>query len=173
MKWFEVNISLSHDRYGIISTPQMIKSPNLGPAWPVLRYMVATICRWDSIPMAQTLCICQIWMYEVVWGGHQPQTWRYGIISTPQWNLSPQIWGQLGRCYDKGGTICPWDSIPMAQTLCICCKGMYEVIWGEYQPQPWPFWHHFWWSIRGVDCGLRPGLTIRASWITARPGALS
>ncbi len=37
-------------------------------------------------------------MHEVVWGEYQPQPWRCGIISTPQVNLNPQIWGQLGQC---------------------------------------------------------------------------
>ncbi len=58
----------------------------------------ATICPWDSIPMSQTLCICLIWMYKVVWVAYWPYTWCYGIISTPQVNLNPQIWGQLGQC---------------------------------------------------------------------------
>ncbi len=48
--------------------------------------------------MAQTLCICRIWMYEVVWGENQPQLWRCGIIFTTQVNLTSQIWGQLGWC---------------------------------------------------------------------------
>jgi hypothetical protein len=36
-------------------------------------------------------------MYEVVWGGFQPQPWSCGIISTPQVNLILQIWGQFGQ----------------------------------------------------------------------------
>ena len=92
--------------------------------------------------MAQTLCICLIWMYEVVWGGYQPQPWRCGIISTPQLNLNPQILGQLG-CYN-GIRVHPylletWDSIPMSQTLCICLLWMYEAVWSRYQPQPWRY----------------------------------
>jgi hypothetical protein len=51
--------------------------------------------------MAQTLCICLIWMYGAIWGGNQPQPWRYGIISTPQVKLTSQIWGQLGLCNRK------------------------------------------------------------------------
>jgi hypothetical protein len=75
--------------------------PNLmGPSCLVLGYKGASILPWDSIPMAQTLCICLIWMYEVIWGGYQPQTWRYGIIFTPQVTLSSQIgWSQLGPCH--------------------------------------------------------------------------
>ena len=72
--------------------------PNLGPTWPVQKYESAPTWTWDSISMAQTLCTCLIWMYEVVWVGYQPQPWSYGIISTPQVTLSPQIEGQLGRC---------------------------------------------------------------------------
>ncbi len=52
---------------------------------------------WNSIPMPQTLYTCLIWMYEVVWGGCQPRPWSCGIIFTPQVNLNPQIWGQLGQ----------------------------------------------------------------------------
>ena len=74
------------------------ESSNLVPTWPVKPYKGASICPWDSIPMAQTLCICLIWMYTVVWGEYQTQTWCCGIISTPQVTLNPQIWGQLGRC---------------------------------------------------------------------------
>ncbi len=37
-------------------------------------------------------------MYEVVWGGYQPQPWQNDIIFTPQVNLNPKNWGQLGRC---------------------------------------------------------------------------
>ncbi len=37
-------------------------------------------------------------MYEEVWGGCQPQSWRYDIIFTPQVALTDQIWGQLGPC---------------------------------------------------------------------------
>ncbi len=72
--------------------------PNLGPTWPVKRYKGAPICPWDSIPITQTLCMCLPWMYEVVWGGCQPQPWRYGIISNPQVTLSLQILGQPGHC---------------------------------------------------------------------------
>ncbi len=48
--------------------------------------------------MAQTLCIWLIWMYEAIWGRYWPQTWRCGIISTPQVKLTSQILGQLGCC---------------------------------------------------------------------------
>ena len=53
---------------------------------------------WDSMLMAQTLCIWQLWMYEVVRGGYQPQPWHNDINFTPQVNLTTQIWGQLSRC---------------------------------------------------------------------------
>ena len=59
---------------------------------------VSPICPWDSIPMAQTLCIYLIWIYEVVWGGYKPQPWDNGIIFTPQVTLNSQILGQLGQC---------------------------------------------------------------------------
>ncbi len=37
-------------------------------------------------------------MYEVVWGGYHSHPWHYGIIFTSRVTLSPQIWGQPGRC---------------------------------------------------------------------------
>ncbi len=37
-------------------------------------------------------------MSEAVWSWYQPQPWRYGFIYTLQVTLSPQIWGQPGRC---------------------------------------------------------------------------
>ena len=46
-------------------------------------------CPWDSIPMVQTLCAYQIWMYDMVWGGYQAQPWHNDIIPTPQ--LWPRI----------------------------------------------------------------------------------
>jgi hypothetical protein len=66
------------------------ESPNLGPTHRVLWYIGVSICSWDTIPITQTLWICLIWMYEVVWGRYQPQPWHNGIISTPQVNLNPK-----------------------------------------------------------------------------------
>ncbi len=37
-------------------------------------------------------------MCEEVWGGYQPQLWRYDVIFTPQVTLTYQIWGELGPC---------------------------------------------------------------------------
>ena len=37
----------------------------------------------------------------------------------------------------KGAPICPWDIIPMSQTLCKCLIWMSEAFWSGYQPQPW------------------------------------
>ena len=47
--------------------------------------------------MAQTHCICPIWIWEALWGGSQPQPWCYDIIHNPQANLNSQIWGKPGR----------------------------------------------------------------------------
>ncbi len=95
LRWILASNMMLWQHFHFSSEPE---SPNLGPNWLVWWYKGATISPWDSIPMAQTLCLCLIWMYEAVWGGHLPQAWRYGIISTPQVNLNPQIWGQLCRC---------------------------------------------------------------------------
>ena len=89
--------------------------------------------------MSQTLCTCRIWMYEVVWVGCQPQPWSCGIISTPQWELNPQIWGQHGQC--NGIRVQPYA----IETACQCLKHfvwliwMYEVVGGGCKPQPWGY----------------------------------
>ncbi len=90
MKWSEVDIGLKHDVMALTSQiwGQLGRCNSMG----------ATICPWDSIPMAQILRIYLLWMYEAIWVGYQPETWRYGIISTPQVNLTSPIWGQLGLC---------------------------------------------------------------------------
>jgi hypothetical protein len=113
--------------------------PYLGPTWPVSWYKGASICLWDSIPMAQTLVICLLWIYEVVWGGYQPQTWCYGIIVTQQVTLTYRIWwGHHGQCHGiRVHPLFRWDSISMAKLFCVCLIWMFEVIWGEYQPQTW------------------------------------
>jgi hypothetical protein len=65
-------------------SPSDSEVQNMGPTWPTEWDKGAPICPWDSIPKAQMLCIYLIWMREVIWGGCQPQTWRIGIIFTPQ-----------------------------------------------------------------------------------------
>ncbi len=52
-----------------------------------------TVCPWTAYKCAQTLCICVIWIWEVVWGGCQPQPWHNHIIFlTPQVTQNPKIW---------------------------------------------------------------------------------
>ncbi len=97
--------------------------PNLGPTCLVSRYEGAPTCPWDSIPMAQTLCLCLVWMYEVVWGGYKPQTWRNDIIFTPKVTLTSQIWGQLGRCH--GVRVQPY-------TLETAYQGLKHFVYVEY-----------------------------------------
>ena len=94
------------------------------------------ICPWDGIPMAQTLFICPIRMYEVVWGGYQPLPWDNDIIPTPQVTRIPKSGANLVGVMTA---ICPWDSITMAQTLYIYLTYMYEAVWGGYQPQTWHY----------------------------------
>ena len=74
--------------------------------------------------MAQPLCIRLIWMCGVVWGEYQPQPWCCsGIISPPQVNPNPKIWGQLGRC--KGIRVHPYALETAYQWLtCICLLWM-------------------------------------------------
>ncbi len=65
--------------------------------------------------MAQTFCICLIWMYEAVWGRYQPQPCGYPIILIPQVTLISQIWGQLGWC--NGIRVHPYALEPAYQWL--------------------------------------------------------
>ncbi len=98
LRWISAsNMTLWH-QFHSSSGPEF---PNLlGPTWPVSRYKGASIFLWDSIPMTQTLFTCLLWIYEVVWGGYQPQTWCYGIIFTPQVTLTSIIWWcHHGRCH--------------------------------------------------------------------------
>ncbi len=69
-------------------------------------------------------------MYEVVWGGYQPQPWSCGIISTPQVNLNPQIWGQLGQC--NGIRVQPYANETAYQCLKHFAYDQYECMkWSE------------------------------------------
>jgi len=108
-------------------------------------------------------------MHEVVWGGYQLQTWPNDIMVTPQVNLNSQIWGQLGQWTNKGAHIWPCDSIPMAQTLCICPIWMYYiVVWGGYQPQPW--WYgiislHKWTWLRCNGIRVPPYMPLSSIFI--------
>ncbi len=95
LRWILISTMRLWHHFYSTSDPEF---PDPGPNLPVSQYKGATIFPCDSITMAQTLCICLIWMYEVVWGGYQPQPWRYGIISTLL-TLSSQIRSQLGRCH--------------------------------------------------------------------------
>ena len=86
-----MDVSLNHDAMAPFSLHKWPKFQNLGPTLLVLWYKGASLCPWDSIPIAQTHNICLEWMWEAVCGGYQPQPWRYGMISTPQVNLNYQI----------------------------------------------------------------------------------
>ncbi len=127
-RWMSASIMMLWQFFHSSSEPD--KFPKLKKTWLV--GMGATICRWDSIPMSQTLCTCLIWMYEVVRGGCQPQPWSCGIISTPQVNLNPQIWGQLGQC--NGMRVQPYALETAYQGLkhFVWLIWMYEVVGGGY-----------------------------------------
>jgi hypothetical protein len=113
--------------------------PNLGPTWPVEWYKDAHICPWDSIPVAQTLlCIynMDVWSDGLWWISASTMMICHYVHSTsdPEFpNLGP-TWPVE---WYKGAPICPWDSIPMAQTHCICLIWMFEVVWDGYQPHTW------------------------------------
>ena len=134
LRWISAsNMMLWHHFH---PTSDFLKSQIWGQLgwWNAIR---APICLRDSIPMAQTFCICRIliWMYEVVWGGYRPQPWCYEIIFTP--HTQSRIPRSVAN--SAGVTVCvppcPWDSIPMAEALCIYLICMYEVVRGGYQPQ--------------------------------------
>ncbi len=121
-----VDISLNHDDMSSFSLHKWPWLPKSG-ARTVKRYKGESIFPWDSIPMAQTLCICLIWMYEAVWGEYLPQSWRMATFPLLKWTLLPKSGGKY-----KGASIRPWDSMPMAQTLSICLIWMYEAVWGGH-----------------------------------------
>ncbi len=50
-----------------------------------------TVCQWIAYQCAQILFKCQIWMWEEVWGGCQPQPWHNHIILPPQVTQNPKI----------------------------------------------------------------------------------
>jgi len=99
----------------------------------------APICPWDSIAVAQTLCIYLICMYEGVWDENslKKHDVMMALFSPHKWPRFPHFLGQLGWCgvirFHPYG---PWDSIPMAQTLFIHLIWMYEAVWGGYRPHP-------------------------------------
>ncbi len=98
MKQSEKDVSLNHDITASFHSTSDPEAPNLGPTWPFKWYKGAPSSPWDSIPKAQTLCICLLWMSEAVWSWYQPQLWLHGFIFTSRVTLSPQIWGQPGQC---------------------------------------------------------------------------
>ncbi len=120
--------------YGIISAPQVDLTSQI---WGQLSRCNCTRVHPYALETAyQRLkhLYILLWMYEVVWSGCQPQPSHYGIISTPQVTLSPQIWGQPGHCN---------GSMPKAQTLCVCLLWITEAVWNWYQPQPWCYGFSF------------------------------
>jgi hypothetical protein len=95
LRWVSASVLTLWCHFHSSSDPD---EPNLGSTWSMWQYKGATICPWDSEWMLKTLYICQIWMYEEVWGGYWTQTWGYDVIFTPQVTLTYQIWGHLGPC---------------------------------------------------------------------------
>ena len=92
MKWFkdDVYCQLNYDAIAsFLSHNWPWEFPNLGPTWLVEWCKGPPICPWDSISIAQTLCVCLMWMFEVVRDVYQPRTWHNDIIFTPQVTLVP------------------------------------------------------------------------------------
>ncbi len=192
LRWISASTRMFWHHFHPPSDPDF---PDPGPIWPVQRYEGANKWPWDNIPMAHTLCICLIWMYEAVWGGYQPHHEVMASFLLHKWPCLPKsganlagvtvlgcnhmalrqhtngsitlnmskmdVWSglrwisassmtlwhhfhptrypefpNLGQTWlvwrYKGATIFFWESIPMAQTLCICLIWMYEAVWGGY-----------------------------------------
>ena len=139
LRWISASTIIIWHHFHSTSNPDF---PNLGVTWPVSWYEGATIFLWDSIPIAQTLCICLIWMYGGLrWiSASTMMLWHYfNSTSDPEFSAPEPT---LPVWQYEGATIFPWVNIPMAQTLCICLIWMYEVVWG---------W------MTGVDYWLRCG----------------
>jgi hypothetical protein len=69
MKWFKDDVYCQLNYDAIASFPSHNwpwEFPNLGPTWLVEWCKGPPICPWDSISIAQTLCVCLMWMFEVV-----------------------------------------------------------------------------------------------------------
>ena len=126
--------------YDIISLTSDPEFPNLGTTWPVERYTGAPMCPWNSISMAQTLCISNmdVWSGLLRWiSASTTMLWHHShSTSLPEFPNLGTTWPV--ECY-KGAPIWPWDSILMAQTLCVYLILMFEVVWGEYQHRPWRY----------------------------------
>ena len=91
LKWPDVNIRLKHDVVASFPLLKWTRLPKSGGNW----------CNHTPLRkhanVSNTLYV-STWNCEVVWWEYQPQLWCWGIISTPQLKLNPQIWGQLGQC---------------------------------------------------------------------------
>ena len=66
--------------------------PIFDPTLLVLQCKGALIWLWTSLKGAQTIYLCQVWMWEAINSGLQPQPWHDGIISTRQWPIIAIIW---------------------------------------------------------------------------------
>ena len=69
MKWFKDDVYCQLNYDAIASFPSHNwpwEFPNLGPTWLVEWCKGPPICLWDSISIAQTLCVCLMWMFAVV-----------------------------------------------------------------------------------------------------------
>ena len=140
--------------YDVMSTPQLTLPSQI---WGQLCMCNSIRVQPDALETAYqclTYFICLIWMYEEVWGGYQPQPWRYGITFTPQVTLTSQIWGQLGRCNSIRVQLYSLETAYQWLTYFICLIWMYEAVWGGYHPQPW-----------GYDVIVTPQVTLLTSQI--------
>ncbi len=141
MKWSEVDISLNHYKMRLFSLHKWAWTPKSGA-----NLAGATVEGCTHMPSRQhTSGSNSLYMSNMdVWSGLRwisASTMMLWQCFPPQENLTShltsQMGGQRGWCNNKGASICPWDSIPMAQTLCICLIWMWVASWGGYQPQLW------------------------------------
>ena len=119
--------------------------PDLGPIWLVWQCEGATIFPWDSIPMAQSLCISMSNMD--VWSSLRRilastmMLWHH-FHSTcyPEFPNLGQTW--LVWQYKKDATIFLWDSILMAQTLYMSIMDVWSSL-RRILASTMTLWHHF------------------------------
>ena len=103
--------------------------------WVIL-CKTATICLlWTAYQCAQTLCKCQRWMWEAIWGAvslnHDLMT-SVWLHKWPKTQKSEPI--TVDNCVKLP---CQSTACHCAQTHYICLMWMREAVWGSRQPQSW------------------------------------
>ena len=88
LRWiFASNMTLWHHLH-LYSNPEL---PNLGQTWPVEWYTCASICPWDSITVAQTLCMSNVDVGSGLWwiSASNMTLWHHSHSTLELPNLGP------------------------------------------------------------------------------------